>query len=193
LPGKLGAATTLLHVPRQVGQYDAVAKLFHWTVVALLLVQYATKSVPSSVFPWLSEGRLNAWHLAVGPTILVLMLLRLAWRLTHSPPPAPADLPVSLRVLSRTTHWLFYAILVVLPVLGWIAASGYGAVPYLLGFIPLPALVSQNKGLAESIGSLHGALAWVLLGIIALHVSGALYHALVKHDGVLHRMMPGRG
>lgn len=53
--------------------------------------------------------------------------------------------------------------------------------------------MSQDKSLAESIGSVHGALAWALLSVIALHVSGALYHALVKQDGVIRRMMPGRG
>jgi len=81
----------------------------------------------------------------------------------------------------------------VLPVLGWVAASGYGAGVTLLRLVPLPALVSQDRSLAKSVGSLHGALAWALLGVIALHVSGALYHALVKQDGVVRRMVPGRG
>jgi len=120
------------------------------------------------------------------------MLLRLARRLTHHTPPPP-DLSAPLQLLSRGTHWLFYAILVVLPVLGRVAASGYGARVTLLRLVPLPALVSQDKSLAESIGSVHGALAWALLSVIALHVSGALYHALVKQDGVIRRMMPGRG
>ncbi len=96
-------------------------------VVLLVIAQYATKWLPAG-FASLSEGRLNAWHLAIGPAILLLMLLRLAWRLTHHTPQPPSDLPVPLRLLSRGTHWLFYAILVVLPALGWIAASGYGAV-----------------------------------------------------------------
>ena len=171
-------------------RYDAVAKLFHWSVVALLALQYLTKWVPPKAFPWASEGALNAWHLAVGPTILLLMLLRLAWRLTHRPPPPPADLPAGLQWLSRATHWLFYAILIVLPVLGWMAASGYGATAYLAGLVPLPDLVAQDKPLAETLGSIHGALAWTLLALIALHVSGALYHAVVKRDRVLQRMLP---
>ena len=119
------------------------------------------------------------------------MVLRLAWRLTHRPPPPPADLPRALRLLSRATHWLFYAVLIVLPLLGWAAASAYGVTPYLLGLIPLPALVAQSKPLAETIGSVHGTLALALLALIALHVAGALYHALVKQDGVARRMLPG--
>lgn len=178
--------------PAESGRYDAVAQLFHWTVVALVLLQYATKWVAVG-FASLTERQLNAWHLAVGPTILALMLLRLAWRLTHRTPPPPSDLPASLRLLSRATHWLFYAVLIVLPILGWVAASGYGATPTLLGIVPLPALVAQNKALGETVGSVHGALALALLAVIALHVSGALYHALVKRDGVVGRMLPATG
>ena len=172
-------------------RYNGVAQSFHWLVVLAVIAQYATKWVPPGA--WASEGWLNAWHLAIGPTILLLMLLRLAWRLTHPVPAPPADLPRSLQILSRGTHWLFYAILIVLPVLGWVAASGYGASATLLRLVPLPNLVAPDKGLAESVGDVHGALAWVLLAVIALHVSGALYHALVKQDGVVQRMLPGRG
>ena len=181
-----------LAVTSRADRYDGVAKTFHWVVVVLVVVQYATKWLPGG-FASLSEGQLNGWHLAVGPAILLLMLFRLAWRLTHRTPPPPSDLPRSLQLLSRSTHWLFYGILVVLPVLGWVAASGYGATPTLLGVIPLPALIAKDKSLAETIGSIHGALAWALLVIIALHVSGALYHAVVKRDGVIGRMLPASG
>lgn len=173
-------------------RYDGVAQSFHWVVVLLVVAQYATKWLPAG-FASMSEGQLNAWHLAIGPAILLLVLLRLAWRLTHHTPPPPSNLTAPLQLLSRTTHWLFYALLVVLPVLGWIAASGYGANVTLLRLVPLPALVGQDKSLAESVGSVHGALAWTLLVVIALHVSGALYHALVKQDGVMQRMVPGNG
>jgi len=173
-------------------RYDGVAQSFHWVVVLLVVAQYATKWLPAG-FASMSEGQLNAWPLAIGPAILLLMLLRLAWRLTHHTPPPPSNLTAPLQLLSRTTHWLFYALLVVLPVLGWIAASGYGANVTLLRLVPLPALVGQDKSLAESVGSVHGALAWTLLVVIALHVSGALYHALVKQDGVMQRMVPGNG
>ena len=172
-----------------IDRYDGVAQSFHWLVVLLVVAQYATKWLPSGLV-FLSERQMDAWHLAIGPTILALMLLRLAWRLTHHTPDPPSDLPRPLQILSRSTHWLFYAILFALPVLGWIAASGYGASVTLLRLVPLPALIAPDKSLAESVGSVHGALAWTLLVIIALHISGALYHALVKHDGVVGRILP---
>ena len=168
--------------------YDGIAQAFHWIIVALLVVQYFTEWAPKSLGG--GSDALTDWHLAIGPTILLVMLLRLLWRLTHRPPPPPTDLPVALRLLSRATHYAFYAILIVLPLLGWTAASGFGVTPYLLGFIPLPALIAKNKSLADTIGDVHGTLALALLAVIALHVAGALYHRLVKHDGVLQRMLP---
>ncbi|RYY17804.1 MAG: cytochrome b [Alphaproteobacteria bacterium] len=172
-------------------RYDGVAQAFHWTVVLLVVLQYATKWLSPGDLPFATKQGLNAWHLGIGPAVLLLMLARLAWRLTHTPPSAPDDIPPALQFVSRGTHWLFYALLVVLPVLGWIAASGFGAGVTLLGLVPLPALVGKDRPLAEAIGSAHGALAWVVLVLIGLHVAGALYHALVKHDGVLSRMLPG--
>ncbi len=172
--------------------YNSVAQAFHWTIVVLLVVQYTTKLAPVSAGSAATEAGLNAWHLAVGPTILLLMLLRLAWRLTHRPPPPPNDLTLGVQWLSRGTHWLFYGLLIVLPVLGWLAASGFGARATLAGIVPLPALMGKDMTAAEAIGTTHGALAWLLLAVVALHVSGAMYHVIVKRDGVLNRMLPGK-
>lgn len=174
-----------------VERYDGIAQSFHWVVVALVLAQYATKWLPPGLVA-MTENQMDAWHGAIGPVILLVTLLRLAWRLWHPPPPPPPDLAAPLRMLSRGTHWLFYIILLVLPLLGWVAASGYGAEVSLLKAVPLPAIVARDKGLAESVGSIHGALAWILLGVIVLHVCGALHHALIKRDDVLRRMVPGR-
>lgn len=106
---------------------DGVAQSFHCLVVLLVVAQYATKWVPAGLAS-LSEGWLmNAWHLAIGPVVLLLMLLRLLWRPTHRTPAPPSDMPQRPRLLSPATHWLFHAITIVLEVLGSIAASGHGA------------------------------------------------------------------
>ena len=185
-----------LHAPADPASlaqgYDPVARAFHWLVVALVAAQIVIALVLPAALPASAENTIAAWHVSVGPTILFVMLLRLAWRLTHTPPPAPVDLTPGLRLLARATHWAFYVLLIVMPLLGWVAVNAYGGTPRLFGFIPLPALVSSNKPLAETVGAVHGTLALVLAGLIVLHVSGALYHALVKRDGVMGRMLPGR-
>lgn len=178
--------------PAELGRpYGAVAQTFHWLIAALVVLQASIALVLPSILPKTAEDSLTAWHLSVGSTILLVMLLRLAWRLTHTPPPPPTDLSPPLRLLSRATHWAFYVILIVLPLLGWTTASAYGATVRLLGLIPLPALVAPDKPFAEAVGRVHGTVALVLLALIALHVAGALYHALVKRDRVMHRMLPG--
>ena len=172
-------------------RYDPVSRAFHWLVVALVAAQVTIALVLPAALPESATGTITAWHLAVGSTILLVMLLRLGWRLTHPMPPAPTDLPPALRGLARGTQWAFYVVLIVLPLLGWTAANAYGATPRLLGLIPLPRLVAPDKPFAETIGAAHKAVALLLLVLIALHVSGALYHALVKRDGVIRRMLPG--
>jgi cytochrome b561 len=168
-------------------RYDGVFRTLHWVILVLVLLQYGSKLLPPGTLSF-SEAQLNAWHLAIGPTILLLMLVRLVWRLTHPVPPPPADLPPLLQAVSRLTHWGFYALLIVLPLLGWVSANAYGARPTLLGVVPLPSLAGQDKAYGEAIGRLHGLFAWALLALLAAHVAGALYHAVVKRDGVVRRM-----
>ena len=173
--------------------YDAVSRTFHWLVVALVVAQIAIALVLPAVLPKSAEDTIFAAHYAVGSTVLLVMVLRLGWRLTHPMPTAPTDLPPALRGLARGTHWAFYAVLIALPLLGWTAANAYGATPRLLGLIPLPKIAATDKAFAESVGAAHKTVALLLVVLIVLHVSGALYHALVKRDGVIRRMLPARG
>lgn len=170
--------------------YDPVARLFHWAVVGLLAMQYVIALALPALLPQASQAAVTAWHLSVGSTILLVAALRLGWRLTHPPPPPPADLPVALQWLSRGTHWLLYALLFAQPLLGWSAASAYGATVRLAGVVPLPALLAPDEALGAAIGRVHGTVALLLAATVALHVSGAMYHLLVRRDGVIRRMLP---
>lgn len=171
--------------------YDGVAKTLHWVIVALVLAQFFTKLVTPKSFAGVTQDGLDAWHLAVGPTILLLMLIRLGWRLTHRPPAPPDDIAAALQVLSRLTHWAFYALLIAIPVLGWVSASKFGARPSLMFLFKLPLIAPANERSAEAWGAIHGWLAWLLLAVIALHVAAASWHGLARDDGVFARMMPG--
>lgn len=171
--------------------YDPVAKSLHWIIVALVTAQFATKLVSPKSFAGVTEDGLNAWHLAIGPTILLLMFVRFGWRLTHRPPSPPADLAPALQLVSRLTHWTFYGLLIVIPILGWFSASGFGAHPTVMFLFNLPSIAPANDKAAEAWGNVHGLLAWLLLAVIGLHVAAASWHGLARDDGVFARMMPG--
>jgi cytochrome b561 len=173
-------------------EYNGIAKTLHWLILALLVVQFGVAWRMPDVHPDTKPVDLIAWHLSIGAFILLVMLLRLVWRAVSAVPPAPADLAPPLRLLSRMTHFLLYGILIVLPLLGWINASSRGWTVTLLGIIPLPALVPSGSSWGHAMGDVHQLVAWILLGVVGLHVLGALYHRLVLRDGLLTRMLPGR-
>jgi len=170
--------------------YTGVAKLLHWLILALLVTQFAIAWTMPNIGRGSVPIGLIGWHLSVGLTILAVMLVRLGWRLTHSVPPAPSDLPRSLALLSRITHYLLYAVLIVLPLLGWANASARGWAVRLFGVVPLPPLTAKGSALGHQLGNIHATLATVLLAIVALHVAGALYHALILKDRTVQRMLP---
>lgn len=170
--------------------YNAPAKVLHWLIVGLLVAQFAVAWTMPDVGRDTKPIGLIAWHLSIGTVILLVMLIRLGWRLVSTVPPAPSDLAPPLRMLSRATHFLLYAILIVLPVLGWINASSRDWPVKLFGLIPLPALVASGSGWGHEMGDVHQIVAWVLLGAVGLHVLGALYHQFVLRDGLLRRLLP---
>jgi cytochrome b561 len=173
--------------------YNTIAKLLHWLVVVLLVVQFAVAWTMPDIHRDTKPVDLIAWHLSVGTFILLVVLVRLAWRMVSTIPPAPVDLPPLLQWVSRTTHFLLYGILIVLPVLGWINANARGWTVKLFGAIPLPSLVVSGSPFGQEMGDIHQIVAWVLLGTVGLHILGALYHGLILKDSLLQRMLPSIG
>ncbi len=169
--------------------YSQVAKIFHWLVVALLVVQFTIAWTMPDVGRGTRPVGLVGWHLTVGTTILAVVALRFVWRLTHPAPSPPSDLPTALALVSRATHYGLYALLFVLPLIGWANASARDWPVKLFGFIPLPHLVQAGSPLGRQMGDIHATTALVLLGLIALHVTGALYHGFYLRDRTLQRML----
>lgn len=132
---------------------------------------------------------LVGWHLSIGTLILTVTVARLGWRLTHAPPRPPRSLPTAVAILSRFTHWTMYALLLILPLLGWINANARGWSVRLFGLIDLPRLVPTGTSWAMQAGDLHGNLAIVLLVAVGTHIAGATYHAKILRDQTLRRML----
>ncbi len=154
--------------------YSTAARRFHWWTVALLAVQ-----IPVGLF-MVRYGKL------LGLTILLLAVTRLVYRLVRG---APADEPTLEpweKLVSHLTHWTIYALLIIVPLLGWLAISYYG--PFAPFGIPLPALAAQDDAKATQTFFVHKVAAYLLIVLLAMHVGAALQHYLIKKDGVLRRM-----
>jgi cytochrome b561 len=168
--------------------YDGIARFLHWSIVLLIVAQFVIGWTMPGVHRDTQPVGLIAWHLGVGATLIAAMVLRIVWRLTHRPP--PDTLSPLLSLVSRVTHFLLYAALIAVPVLGWINASSRGWSVKLLGLLPYPGLASTGSSFGHVMGDVHGVLAWVLFALIGLHIAAALFHRFVLKDQVLRRMLP---
>jgi cytochrome b561 len=169
--------------------YGLVAKTFHWLIVLLLAAQYLVGWLMPHIGRNTRAEGIVSWHLSIGAAILFAITLRLVWRLVFPITPHAALDPWE-RMLSRLTHAMLYILVVAMTVLGWAAANYHAWNVRLFGVIPLPAIAPEGASWAHAAGDVHNSLLWVLLGFIALHVAGALYHYFIKRDHLLQRMLP---
>jgi cytochrome b561 len=162
----------------------------HWVVAALVLGMIA--------FGWLMQAiakdpvgpRANAFnlHKSIGLTVLLLMLARVAWRATHRAPQLP-PMPVWQARTARAVHMLLYVCLFVQPLTGYLG-SAYSGYPVKMFGLVLPAWAPKSVAIKDGMSVAHLVNSWVLVAALALHLAGALKHALVDRDGLLGRMWP---
>jgi cytochrome b561 len=169
--------------------YGTTAKVFHWLVVALLVVQYPLGKFMPDIHRGMKPGDAMTFHISFGITILALIVLRLLWRITH--PVAPASsLPAWQQLVSEAVHWLLYGLVLATTMTGWIFASERGWSIRLFFAIPLPTLPTEGSLLANSIGKWHGTMEWALLLVIGAHVAAAMAHTFIFRDRIMQRMLP---
>jgi cytochrome b561 len=170
-------------------QYGTTAKLLHWLIVALLLVQYPIGWLMPDVHAG-PPGAPMTFHISIGVAVLVLIVVRFAWRLTH--PVAPeSSLPVWQRLTSEAVYWALYVVVLATTVTGWLFASFRGWSISLFYLIPLPMLASKSEASVKAFDGLHQAMEWTLLVLIGIHVAAALVHLFIYRDRIMQRMLPG--
>ena len=124
--------------------------------------------------------------------ILLVVAIRLLWRLTHAEPEAEDGVPPWQHRSAQAVHWLLYLLLVVLPILGWLNANWRGYPVSLFGLFGMPKIMPTRAPGWNWTGDLHGFLAnYVMLALVGLHVAAGLYHYFIRRDRVLQRMLPG--
>jgi cytochrome b561 len=173
-------------------QYGTTAKVFHWLIVALLMVQYPIGWLMPDLHRNMKPGAPMTFHISFGITILLLIVLRLVWRLTHPVTPE-SSLPPWQRLSSEAVHWLLYVLVLATTVTGWLFASfrGWSVSFFYLLPMPMPMLSSGNEAAGKAIDGLHQAAEWALLVVIGIHVAAALAHLFIYRDRIMQRMLPG--
>jgi cytochrome b561 len=171
-------------------QYGTTAKVFHWLVVALLLVQYLIGWLMPDIHRGMKPGAGMTFHISVGIVILLLIVLRFAWRLAHPVAPESSLAPWQ-RLSAEAVHWILYVLVLATTMSGWLFASfrGWGVSFFYL--FPLPMLASENAATGKAIDGLHQAAEWALLVFIGIHVASALAHVFIYRDRIMQRMLPG--
>jgi cytochrome b561 len=137
----------------------------------------------------MAKLKLYNWHKWAGAVFLALALLRLLWRATHRPPP-PLPQPAWQQRAAGAVHGAMYGLFFVVPLLGWAYSSALGYPLVVFGVLPLPDWVPLDRELARAIKPWHERAAWLLAGLVALHVAAAVQHQWVQRDGLLRRMAP---
>jgi cytochrome b561 len=177
--------------------YSPIAQILHWVVVALLAIQFTLAwSMPGIGRDTVPETLINL-HMSFGVLILLIATGRLTWRIIVPPPPALSGLPKWQLLASKWVHRLLYVLLFVIPLLGWLNASYRGFTVRPFGLVKLPALIASRTTATPGsfswrwTGEVHIVLAYVLLGVIALHVMAAFYHHFILRNRTLARMLPG--
>jgi len=170
--------------------YDRVMKAMHWVTLFLVAAAYAVVWASAAAATKQQSALFVQIHRSLGMTIFVLTLFRLAWRSRARLPGLPADLPPIQIMAARATQYLLYALLVQ-PMLGLLHSITSGARIDLFFVIQLPAMMGRDKVLSKTAISAHELVAYVMLFVVAVHAAAALFHHLVRRDGVMKAMLPG--
>ncbi|MBI5439427.1 MAG: cytochrome b [Nitrosomonadales bacterium] len=175
-------------------RYTATAISLHWLTALFIFATFPLGVYMHELALSPLKLQLINYHKWLGVTILLLTVARLAWRATHTPPPLPETIPPWQQRVAHGLHLLLYALLLVIPLSGWLMSSAKGFPVVYLGLVQLPDLVAKDKALGELLTTVHQTLNFGLLALVGMHIAAALKHHFIEHDATLRRMLPfGKG
>ncbi|MFT5100155.1 MAG: cytochrome b561 [Flavobacterium sp.] len=171
-------------------KYTATAKWFHWFLGLVIIVMLVFgRGLEDMEIPERTETLMI--HSGLGTIVLILMLVRLAWRKTHQPPDAEASMSEMQVRLSLIMHWSLYGLIILQPILGILQAAYVTEYQVLaFGVIDYASLAADDSGMAQIFHIMHGINATILSVLVLGHTGAALFHHFVKKDHTLRKMIP---
>lgn len=170
--------------------YTPVARLLHWVIAGLIVVQYVLANLAEDAPSKLQQLSLLARHKSFGMTILMLAILRLLWRLFHRAPELPDSMKPWERRLATLTHGALYFLIFAMPLAGWFMSSARNISVSWFGLFTWPDLIPVNKASFKFFDGAHIVMAKILFVLAILHILAALKHYFLDRDDVMQRMLP---
>ena len=171
-------------------RFAAPQRFLHWLmaicILSMLFIGVGMVSTITTKYLTLVQI-----HKPLGIAILILALIRLALRLYYGAPALPADLPEPIKLAANLSQYIFYALMISMPLIGWAMLSAAEYPVVLFGGVHLPSIVPLNPGLHTLLWNAHHYLAFAFFAVILMHISAILFHKLVRNDGVFEAMAPG--
>ena len=177
---------------KAVMRYSTPAIVLHWLMALLIFVAFPLGVYMHELPLSPDKLKLYSYHKWIGITLLMLLAIRLSWRLTHVPPPLPASVAAWQRRASVFVHGMLYLLLIAIPLSGWLMSSAKGFQTVWFGVLPLPDLVGKSRELGELLEEVHEWLNYTLLALVILHVAAALKHHFIERQPFLQRMVWGK-
>jgi len=168
--------------------YTRTAVALHWLVAILIFTTFPLGLYMTDLSFSPEQLKLYSYHKWLGVTIAALVIIRIVWRMSHTPPPLPDSTPQWQKKAAQITHLALYGLMLAIPISGWLMSSAKGVPTVWLGWVPLPDLVEKSKPLGETLESIHSTLNYALLALVCAHIGAAFKHHYIDRDGLLLRM-----
>lgn len=178
---------------QQIRKFPAIWRALHWLMALLVLTLipvglWMTARAEADIWGKLTDS-LYSWHKAIGFSVLLLMVIRILFKILLTTPPYPDTLPRKLQLAAKGLHHLLYVFLVLTPLFGWAGVTAFPALVTVGGYdLPAMPLVPEDSELAARLFAIHGALALTLAALLAGHIAAAIRHMLLR-DGIVRRML----
>lgn len=171
--------------------YTVTARTLHWLTAVLVLTMVPVGIVIANEWGGAAQQWLYNLHKSIGALLVPIVIVRIIYRLTHPPAPLPQDIPAIQRFAAEANHWVLYGLILVQPIIGWIATSAFPAPVPFFGLFELPSVWPADRALSDRLFAAHRFIGLAIGFFAAVHIAGALFHHFVRKDRVLMRMVSG--